>query len=145
MELRNCLHSLEINHQEDSHEKKMADSGLISYKWLADTQTAQSSHSVLDAMTVAELTDMCGRLQDDDVITVLREIQSLAHLSTTAHQLLSQFRLLLADIVMQHEDPTNSRRMSVSGMIAGLKSFRRKNSPNYKSDAGSIEAQQTTV
>lgn len=158
MELRSCLDTLELSHHEEELSDCDSSNGSSNYKWLADSHFSRPSKAILDNMTVAELTDMCNKLPEKEVITVLRELQNLAHISSTANQLITQFKLYLSDTIAPRDAPESStpptvRRMSMSGMLAGIKNLRRKNSPAAHAavikandvDTCSIETQHTSV
>lgn len=163
-ELRACMDALfEEQMQSLSSESEGSDyEGCVNYTWLADrsvTTRRRSSKNLLDNMAQAEIMDMCSKLEDSDIVNILKETQNQAHICTSPTQLLTQVRYLLSDAVAQQTIASLDQSMagqtppgrtySMSKMVAGLKALRsRKNTPTPPSNSEQyhdIEARQTTV
>lgn len=137
--------------------------GCADYSWLADNATSsrrKSARDLLDNMAQAEITDICLKLDDSEIVCILKEMHNQAHICSTPGQLLTQVRYLLSNALTQitinsleqcsigvGQSPPR-RTYSMSKMVAaGFKALRpRKNTPTTQSDEQiDIEARQTTV
>ena len=161
-ELRACMDALFEEQSNTSSESEGSDyESCVNYTWLADssaTNQRRSTKNLLDNMAQAEIMDMCSKLEDSDIVSILKEMQNQAHICSSPSELLTQVRYLLSDAVAQQtiasldqslagQSPPG-RTYSMSKMVAGLKSLRsRKNTPATptNNEQYDIEARQTTV
>lgn len=170
VELKSCLDALQQEQEmyrnfDEADEIAEGNADSLRYKWLADTeQTNRPSKPILDDLTVSEITDICHRINDDaEIVSVLREMHSQAHLGVTPGQLLAHVKYLLSESLVSHKQrcaeqqyengrstPTGGRHLSFSGVLAGLKAFRRNKASaslatGHTNNEFDIEARQTTV
>jgi len=172
-ELKNCLDSLQAD-DEFGERFDMQDAAstvgdgasedTVSYKWLADLHPLhRPSKYMLDDITISEITDICRKIDEKEIETMLKEMQYQVTLCNSPNQLLSQVKHMLSESLVQHVSAANSgrstpngspRRPSVSGMLNALKAFKRNRATAHASVAASttahvqnfdIEARQSTV
>lgn len=167
-ELKSCLDTLQYeqnmcnknyNSEVESGDEEIAD--MTRYKWLADgsPNRRRPSRQLLDDMTLSEITDICQRIVDADIVNILREMHSHAHLCVSPIQLLSHVKYLLSECLAHQHTPAvlhsesgrstpTGRRKSMSGVLAGFKAFRRNRTTTSSAQTSTdfdIEARQTTV
>ena len=168
LELKSCLDSLQqeqeiYKSQEELDAVSSDDENNTRYKWLADTVASHKlSKQMLDDLTLSEITDICQKISDREIVSVLREMHNQAHLGVTPNQLLSHVKFLLSESLISHQQnfpehqtdsgrstPTGGRHRSFSGVLAGLKAFRRNRATaaatGHSNGDFDIEARQTTV
>ena len=160
LELRSCLDTLQqdMYRNGDELDTLSDEENKDRYKWLADTECSKKpSKQMLDDLTLSEITHTCQKITDSDIVHILREMHHQAHLGVTPSQLLSHVKYLLSESLISQQSlstdlqtesgrntPTSGRHLSFSGVLAGLKAFRR-NRPTPTNHEYNVEPRQTAV